>query len=263
MMTHFDQLLAVHPLGDDRFEVEPVGRGFLYGGLTMAMALAPAATTIDDGLVPMVLRCNFLTFGEWGPTQVTLERINSSRSFANVRSRLHQAERLIAVADLTFHRPETGRDVQHAPPVEVAPPSALEPVQLMFGSSDPVDPFEVRPVRADAVSGTGRFHPFWARTREAMPADPALHAAALAFMSDYLVIHSPFEPGSGDGDGLRSFTLEHTLWYHRPVDAHSWMLFDCLPLTESEGRYVSRGTVHDEQGTLLASLVQEGFIRPA
>ncbi|HEX5588613.1 MAG TPA: acyl-CoA thioesterase domain-containing protein [Acidimicrobiia bacterium] len=263
MTTRFDRLLTVHPLDDSRFGIEPVGRGFLYGGLTMAMALAPAATMVDGGLVPMVLRCNFLTFGEWGPTEVAVERVSASRSFATVRCRLEQAERLVAVADLTFHRPEHGRDLQHATPVLVPPPSALEPVHLMFGSADPVDPFEVRPVRADAVDDIERFHPFWARTREEMPADPAVHAAALAFMSDYRVIHSPFEPGSGDGEGLRSFTLEHTLWFHRPVDASAWMLFDCLPLTESGGRYVSRGTVHDEQGTLLASLVQEGFIRPA
>ncbi|MET0629135.1 MAG: acyl-CoA thioesterase domain-containing protein [Acidimicrobiia bacterium] len=263
MTTRFDELLAVHPLGDQRFRVEPVGRGFLYGGLTMAMALAPAAATVDDGLVPMVLRCNFLTFGEWGPTEVAVERVKSSRSFATVRCRLEQADRLVAVADLTFHRPESGRDVQHAPPPVVEPPSALQSVHLMFGSSEMVDPFEVRPIRADAVAGTDRFHPFWARTREAMPADPALHAAALAFMSDYRVIHSPFEPGSGDGDGLQSFTLEHTLWFHRPFDANDWMLFECLPLSEASGRYVSRGTVHDEQGALLASLVQEGFIRPA
>jgi acyl-CoA thioesterase II len=263
MTTRFDQLLAVHALGDDRFRVEPVGRGFLYGGLTMVMALVPAATTVDDGLVPMVLRCNFLSFGEWGPTEVAVERVNSSRSFATVRCRLEQAGRLVATVDLTFHRPESGRDIQHAIPPVVEPPSALESVHLMFGSSDPVDPFEVRPIHADAVGSTDRFHPFWARTREPLSVDPALHIAALAFMSDYRVIHSPFEPGSGDGNGLRSFTLEHTLWFHRPFDANRWMLFECLPLSEANGRYVSRGTVHDERGALLASLVQEGFIRPA
>jgi acyl-CoA thioesterase II len=262
MTTRFDQLLTSHPLGDQRFQLEPVGSGFLYGGLTMAMALAPASKTVDEGLVPMVLRCNFLSFGEWGPTQVTIEQVNSTRTFVILRCLLHQGDRLVAVADLTFHRPEAGRDVQHAAPPAVDAPAALASTSSAFGSEGPVDPFEVRPVRSDAVKGADRFHPFWARTREAMPADPALHAAALAFMSDYRVIHSPFEPGTNDGNGLRSFTLEHTVWFHRPFDANCWMLFDCLPLTESGGRFVSRGTVHDEHGALLASLVQEGFIRP-
>jgi acyl-CoA thioesterase len=40
------------------------------------------------------------------------------------------------------------------------------------------------------------------------------------------------------------------------------MLFDCMPLTQSHGRYLSRGTVHDETGLLLASFAQVGFIRP-
>jgi acyl-CoA thioesterase-2 len=265
MSTPFGDLMELRALGDDQFRAEPAGHGFLYGGLTMGMALMATAATVVDGLVPMALRCSFLSFGEWGPTDVAVERVNTSRSFATRRAQLRQRDTLVAVADLTFHRLEEGRDVQHAPLPPVASPDELDDVQSLFGSADAgaVDPFEVRPQRSDALSTGDRFHPFWARARQALGESPSMHAAALAFMSDYRVIHSPFEPGSGAGTGLRSFTLEHTVWFHRPFAANQWMLFDCSPLTESSGRYVSRGTVHDERGALLASLVQEGFIRPA
>jgi acyl-CoA thioesterase-2 len=210
----------------------------------------------------MSLKCNFLTFGEWGPTDVAVERVNTSRSFAGRRAKLTQGpDTLVAVADLTFHRPESGADSQHVPPPAIASPGDLEAVPVVFGTDQSVDPFEVRPGSLRPVLGE-RFHPFWARTREPLPENPVAHAAALAFMSDYVVIHSPFDPGSGQGEGLRSFTLEHSLWFHRAFDASRWMLFDCSPLTQSSGRYVSRGTVHDEHGVLLASFVQEGFIRP-
>ena len=90
-----------------------------------------------------------------------------------------------------------------------------------------------------------------------------LHAAAVAFVSDYLVIYTPFDPGSGSGESVLSRTLEHSLWFHRPVDANTWLLIDAVPVSVVDGHYASRGTVHDESGALVASFVQEGFVRPA
>jgi acyl-CoA thioesterase-2 len=264
MNERFSDLMVVHRVEGDEFRAEPVGRGFLFGGLTMGMALTAADATVDDGLVPMSLRCSFLSFGEWGPTDVSIDRVSSSRSFANRRFDLRQGpDTLVAVGDVTFHRPEAGVDEHHVAPPSVAPPDELESVDVVFGSAERVDPFEVRPVAAHPEGYRDRFHPFWARTRERLPDRAALHCAALGFMSDYLVIRTPFEPGAGQSIGLRSFTLEHALWYHRPFDAGEWMLFDCAPLTQSNGRYFSRGTVHDEAGSLLASFAQTGFIRPA
>ena len=261
----FTELIAARRLGDDDFRAEPIGHGFLFGGLTMAMALTAAAATVDDGLVPLSLRCSFLSFGEWGPTNVSVDRVNTSRSFATRRVDLRQdGDKRVAVSDLLFHRPEAGTDLHYAVAPRVAAPNDLEPIQVLFGSVESgVDPFEVRPAHQRQLSERERFHPFWARTTERLPDRAAVHCAALAFMSDYLVIRSPFEPGAGQSRGLRSFTLEHTLWFHRPFDAGAWMLFDSSPISESNGRYVSDGTVHDEAGALLASFVQAGFVRPA
>jgi acyl-CoA thioesterase-2 len=264
MNERFSDLMVVDHVRDDEFRAEPVGRGFLFGGLTIGMALTAADATVDDGLVPMSLRCSFLSFGQWGPTDASVDRVNSTRSFANRRFALRQdVDTLVAVGDVTFHRPEDGVDEQHVAPAAVPGPDELQTVDVVFGSAERVDPFEVRPVSERPAGYRDRFHPFWARTRERLPARAALHCAALGFMSDYLVIRAPFEPGAGQSKGLRSFTLEHALGFHRPLDAGEWMLFDCAPLTRSNGRYVASGTVHDESGSLLATFLQTGFIRPA
>jgi acyl-CoA thioesterase II len=264
MTTDFADLMVVRRERDHRFHADPAGRGFLFGGLTMGLALTAAAETVADGLIPMTLRCNFLSFGEWGPTDLDVEDVSTSRSFAIRRVELRQGAHaeLVAVADATFHQPEPGADEHDPFDASVAPPDETEPVSVRFGSRVAVDPFEVRAVDAHRFRLGERLHPYWARTREPLPDDVVSHCAALTFMSDYLVIHSPFEPGSGQGEGLRSFTLEHTLWFHRAFEASRWMLFDCMPLTQSHGRYLSRGTVHDETGLLLASFAQVGFIRP-
>ncbi len=264
MSQQLTDLLHLEHLDDDRFRVVPsVGTGFLFGGFTMAMAVTAAGATVDDSLVPMSLRCDFLGFGAWGPTDVAVERTNTSRSFATRRLRLTQGEKLVAAAELTFHRPETGVDVQTVSPPSIAPPEELEAVVPSWGTDEAIDPVEMRAARPWDHRKIERVHPYWARSRQALGEDPLRHAAALAFVSDYLVIFSPFTEGTDEGDGLSSYTLEHTVWFHRPFAADRWLLFDCVPLTQSGGRYVSRGTVHDERGVLVASFVQEGFVRPA
>ena len=262
MSESFSELTVVHDVGDDRFHADPSGKGLLFGGQTMVMALRAAAETVEDDLVPMSLRCSFLRFGEWVPTSIAVERVNASRSFASRRVRLTQEEALVAVADIAFHRIEHGPDRQDAPPPDIGRPEDLQPVTVVFGSLEPLESVDVRPATGKHPTNEERLHPFWGRVRESLDHDPIAQIAGLVFLSDYLVIRSPFEPGTNEGAGLRSFTLEHTIWFHRRVAGDQWMLFDAVPLTQSGGRYLSRGTIHDEQGLLLASFVQEGLIRP-
>jgi len=267
--TPFADLVDVRPTGvDGRFHVDPPGSGFLFGGLTLALALTGAARTVADDLVPLSLRCTFVTFGEWGATDIDVEDIATSRSFATRRVSLRQrtddgGEKVVAVADAAFHRPEDGPDV-HDAPVPAPDPATLPSAPTRFGTVEgETDPFDVRPLDPARRSGVERIHPYWTRAWLPVAGGSSEHSAALAFMSDYYVIHTPFEPGSGASEGLRSFTLEQSLWFHRACDANRWMLFDCSPLTQSHGRYTSRGTVHDEDGALVASFAQVGFIRPA
>ncbi len=263
MTDDFRDLTSMQVLGGDRFRVDPAGGpGFLYGGLTMAMAVTAAAATVDEGLVPMSLRCSFVGFGIWGPTDIAVERVSTSRAFAGRRLRVSQQDKLVAAGDVAFHRPETGLDRYYAAPPTIPSPERLEETLAAFGAKEVINPVEMRSPKGSEPSRLERIHPFWARVRQAL-GDAGAHAAALAFLSDYLVTSSPFEPGTDDGVGLSSHTLQHALWFHRPFAADQWMLFDCVPLTQSAGRFVSRGTVHDERGTLVASFVQEGLLRPS
>jgi acyl-CoA thioesterase II len=252
-------LLPIAPRGEDRFRAGPVGTGaFLFGGLTMAIAVAVSARTVEPGLVPKSLRTAFLSTGEWGAMDVGVERVNTSRSFAGRRLQLEQDGRCLAVADATFHRPDEGVDRSYSVPPPAPDPETLGPGR---GWSGGFDVMEVRPLVPAGRALTGRLHPYWARIREDLGPGHMINGAALAFMSDFAVIFSPFDPSLREAIGWRSLTLEHCLWFHRPFQASSWLLFDAGPLTQSGGRYVSRGTVHDQRGVLVASFVQEGVIR--
>ena len=263
MTVDFTDLITIDDLGADRFMAHPSGGpGFLFGGLTMAMALAGAVPTVDDEMVPLSLRCSFISFGTWGPTNIEVNRVNTSRFFAGRRLRLTQDTKLVAAVDIAFHRPQVGPESQDAPAPAIPGPDELFDVKPAFGAEQPMEPIEMRSPRRGPPTPRERIHPYWARARGSLAGVPGGHAAALTFMSDYLVTASPFEPGTSEGEGMNSHTLEHSLWIHRSFSAERWMLFDCMPLTQSAGRFVSRGTVHDEGGSLLASFVQEGLIRP-
>jgi acyl-CoA thioesterase II len=263
MTVEFTDLIKIDDLGADRFVARPSGGpGFLFGGLTMAMAVAGGVTTVEDGMVPLSLRCSFISFGAWGPTHIEVERVNTSRSFAGRRLRLTQEDKLVAAVDIGFHRPQVGPEMQDAPAPTIPVPDELFAVQPVFGAQQPIDPVEMRFLRPGPPTPRERVHPYWARARGPLAKVPGAHVAALTFLSDYLVTASPFDPGTSNGDGMNCRTLEHSLWIHRSFSAANWMLFDCAPLTQSAGRYVSRGTVHDEHSNLVASFVQEGLIRP-
>ena len=56
-------------------------------------------------------------------------------------------------------------------------------------------------------------------------------------------------------------SLDHALWFHRPFRADEWLLYaqDSPNLAGSRG--FSRGLIFDLNGTLIASVAQEGLLR--
>jgi acyl-CoA thioesterase-2 len=256
MNTSFESLLPIAPIGEDRFVVRPPGSGFLFGGLSMAMVLRGAAQTVDAGQAPMSLQASFLASGDWaGPHELEVERVSDTRSFAVRRIRMITEGRLAVVAEVIFHRPEAGDDWQAAPAPDAPPPATLAP----HLDALPMQLIDLRPVAGPPVN-RDKLHPFWCRPLEPV-GDPALQPCALAYVSDYAVTRSPFPHGSGRSEGRISRTLTHTLAFHRSPGDGAWWFADCDALTVSGGRYLSRGAIQSADGALLASFVQQGYVR--
>lgn len=255
----FRDLLPVDEVGPDRFVVRPAGKGFLYGGLTMAIAIAVGGRTVNASFVPLSLRASFLAGGDWAsPTEVAVERVSDSRSFAGRHLTLSQERGPVAVADLSFHRPVDGDTWQTPSSPPAAPPDALAAARVMTGL--PV--MEVRLISAQDLRQGECIHPYWARFPVGVGDDPTERAAALAFVADYFVIHTPFPAGSGADQGMSSRTVEHSMWFHRPADPADWLHVDAHALAVGGERFTSRGEIHDREGALVASFVQLGVIRP-
>jgi len=215
--------------------------------------------TTEESFVPKSLHALFMRPGIWGdPLDVSVTEVNNSRSFAIRRVELTQKSRTIAELLIVAHRPEAGHDRQHA-----HAPSAASIAELAAATPRLPIPgiMEVRPLTPVDWATGSTAHPYWARFAGSSSFDPVLRCCATSFVSDYMVISTPFPKGSTEGPDFLSRTLSHTVWFHRPLESE-WMLVSASPLTVGEGRFTSTGTIHDEEGRLVASFVQEGILRP-
>ena len=61
--------------------------------------------------------------------------------------------------------------------------------------------------------------------------------------------------------GMQAASLDHSIWFHRPFRADHWWLYDQVSPSASGGRGFALARVFTEDGTLVASVAQEGLIR--
>lgn len=56
-------------------------------------------------------------------------------------------------------------------------------------------------------------------------------------------------------------TIDHAMWFHRPLDLSQWLLYSIESPNASGGRGFVTGKFFNQQGQLVASATQEGLIR--
>lgn len=279
-----DTLLAILDL--ERLETDlfrgvspPIGWPRVFGGQVVAQSLVAASRTVISARVPHSLHAYFLLGGDPAvPIVYEVERIRDGGSFTTRRVKAIQKGRAIFAMSVSFHEPEAGFDHAAERP-DVPGPDALTDARTLAqaeGSIVPPPmlayftqawPIELRPVETDRYRDRtprpGRYH-VWMRTTKPLADDPALHRAVLAYASDMTLLDAALIPHGRtvfDTD-IQSASLDHALWFHRPFRADSWLLYSQDTPSASGARGFARGTLHDEAGNLIASVAQEGLIRP-
>lgn len=267
-MAHdFDALLRLHPRGDAAFENEPLVEGHMFGGYTVALALRAATRTVGSGMLPGSLHAVFPTAGDTGtPVRLCVQTVRDGRSSAIRQVTAQQEDGLPLLLTASFstaaQRGE-GRDWQAPPAPLPAPPEGIEPDRSLLLA---MDPLEFRPAGAHRADGGGAvlapLHPYWARPRAPLPPDPALHAAVVAFTTDYLVVSAAQVPGVLPPPGSRVASVNHSVWFHGPVDAGGWLLYSADPVRVRGDRGLVHGTVRTRDGVVVASFAQEVITLP-
>lgn len=102
----------------------------------------------------------------------------------------------------------------------------------------------------------------WLRPREALGTGARLHAAALAFVSEYRS-HWAVERRLGADFPRSEITLlDHALWVHRAACWDDWWLVRTRSDVGVSGRCFSRREIHTRRGALIASAAWEAAVRP-
>ena len=128
-------------------------------------------------------------------------------------------------------------------------------------------PIEIRPVELERYRTGDKMEPkfnVWIRALDPLPDDPALHRSVLAYASDLMLLDSSLiAHGTTVFDKrVQAASLDHAMWFHRPFRADDWLLYSQDSPSAGGARGFSRGLVFDRQGRLVASVAQEGLIRP-
>jgi acyl-CoA thioesterase-2 len=266
------------------------GRNRVFGGHTISQALAAACFSVD-GMPCHSMHAYFVRPGLPGrPTQYEVSAIRDGNSFATRQVVAVQRDEVVLTLSASFHRAtedEAAFSYSIAPPVAGSPdtfPDEAARTERLLQSVPPdlrdlvrrrmpvetirVDDFAPLPVPEQQQAETfQRTRPsrVWmrARTDMALPDDDNFHRCAFAYASDA----GPLEPcmraaGASFGDnGLQVASLDHSIWFHRPLRFDDWLLFVFESAVVAEGRALSRGSVFDQKRVLVASIAQEGVVR--
>ena len=256
-----------------------IGRQRVYGGQVIAQALVAACRTLDvNGRPPHSLHAYFLLAGDpKAPIIYEVDRIRDGKSFTTRRVVAIQHGEAIFSMSVSFHADEPGLSHQAAMP-EVPAPEEIErevaalggmmavlpePVRRYYERARPIDllPVELDRYRGKRLAG-GRFH-VWLRATERLPDEPAIHQCVLAFASDMMLLDSALIPHGRTAfePAFMAASLDHALWFHRPFRADDWLLYAQDSPNLSGARGFSRGLIFARDGTLVASVAQEGLLR--
>jgi len=257
---------------------EPVQR--VFGGQVLAQALVAATRTVSQDRPCHSFHAYFLRPGD--PKVPILYQVDRSRDGGSFTARrvvaIQHGAQIFTLA-ASFQAADAGFEHQSQMPIVPSPEDLEDDQQQLL--RDPglaahirawvarERPFETRSVLGRGPFGENGGRParaavdhIWLKTRGSLPDDPATHAALLAFVSDMSLLDTSLLPhGKSIFADVQVASLDHAMWFHRPFRADEWLLYVQDSPSASGGRGFNRGAIYRRDGTLAASVAQEGLIR--
>ncbi|MET7773447.1 acyl-CoA thioesterase domain-containing protein [Nocardia sp. NPDC005366] len=241
-----------------RTRVEHVWSSRLFGGEVCAQALVAAERTVSSTGLPHSLHAYFLRPGDPSvPVDFRVDRLHDGGTFCRRRVTATQYGRAILCLDASFtgdHDRLTGR----VPVPDMRGPERCPPYVSLLApniESRQMQEFDIRTMGQGAEADTGDI---WFRARNRV--DGRVSAAAvLTYFSDFTliaVILSSAEPPTA-----RALTsLDHVMWFHNEVRLDDWLYYQKSAPAVGDLRGLAQGRIFNQDGTLIASIAQEGLI---
>ena len=250
----------------------------VFGGQVIGQALVAAQRTVDPDRHVHSLHAYFMRPGDTTvPIIYNVERLRDGGSFTTRRVTAIQHGHAIFSLESSFQVEEKGLEHQIPMPRDVPRPETLKTQRQLLDHAENVPeiirrfwarerPLEIRPVTLEHYTSRTKLPPeqnIWIRTTGPVPADQGMQCAVLAYLSDMTLLDtSTFPHGRAVFDpDLQVASLDHAMWFHRPHPLDGWLLYTQDTPSSSGSRGFTRGSLYGEDGTLIASVAQEGLIR--
>ena len=273
-------LFDLERLEDNLFrgETQANGQRSVFGGLVAGQALLAASLTVPEERPVHSLHAYFLRPGDFNvPIVYDVERIRDGKSFTTRRVKAIQHGRPIFSLAASYQVVEEGASHQATMP-DVPAPDSLDTdhsIRMKLVERLPEQyrkdflterPVEFRPVTPlDPISSEPKepVREVWFRVVDTVETNPVLHRALLAYCSDFGLMGTAMLPHGMNfwQANTQCASIDHAMWFHNDFRIDEWLLYRSDSPFAGGARGMNFGSIYRQDGTLVASVAQEGLIR--
>ncbi|ASI91460.1 MULTISPECIES: acyl-CoA thioesterase II [Vibrio] len=274
------ELLQLEQLEVDLFrgQSENLGLPQVYGGQVIGQALSAARYTVAEDRTVHSFHSYFLYPGDpEKPIIYDVENLRDGKSFSTRRVKAIQNGRPIFYLTASYHGEAPGFEHQSAMPEIPGPENYASESELAARIADFLPeklrkafcgekPIEMRPVTVINPLKPEKAEPkqyLWIRANGEMPDNQLIHQYLLGYASDWGFLTTALHPHGVTllTPKFQVATIDHSIWFHRPVKMDEWLLYVIDSPNASNSRGLVRGEIFNQKGELIASSVQEGVMR--
>lgn len=250
----------------------------VFGGQVAGQALMAAQRSVPDDRHVHSLHLYFILGGDPSiPIVYDVENVRDGRSFTTRRVAARQRGEIIFYMTASFQVVEDGFDHQDVMPDVPSPDESTPLVEIIKLQGDAAvehwkkewSSFDLRYIGDNRAADDPQrtlvpaVQRLWFKADGVLPESQMIHNAAFTYISDLSLLGVSLVPhGQYIGSPkVQPASLDHTIWFHRPVKADEWLLYDQTSPSASGARGLSTARVFSIDGTLVATVAQEGLIR--
>jgi len=263
------ELFDVRPDGPDRFTAETGGdaqdqRQVVEGTQVVAQAIVAVAQRFPDKSVRSAHAVFSRAVAVGPPVELVIDVVHEGRSTATAIVAVHQNGRRCLSVTVLADVPTGDVIRHHLPRPQVTAPADANVSEM------PMTGRELRLVDVVDVNSPDEVGPpelyAWLRY-DPIPTRDDLAKALVAYFTGHLGISTTMRAHPGIGTSQAHLTVSTapmtiSVAFHEPVRWDGWLLYAHESTQVGAGMSYVRGTVHSEEGELLASFAQEALIRP-
>ncbi|MDN3680440.1 acyl-CoA thioesterase II [Vibrio tapetis subsp. quintayensis] len=261
-----------------RGQSENLGLPQVYGGQVIGQALSAARYTVESDRTVHSFHSYFLHPGDpERPIIYDVENLRDGRSLSTRRVKAIQNGRPIFYLTASYHGEAEGHEHQNTMPNVPGPENFASESELAAKISDYLPeqlrsifcgekPIQVRPVTVINPLKPEKAEPtqyLWIKANGEVPDNQLIHQYLLAYASDWGFLVTALHPHGVTllTPKFQVATIDHSMWFHRPFKMDEWLLYSIESPTASSGRGLVRGELFAQDGTMVASAIQEGVMR--